>query len=420
VIRYDVCYERCWYLQRHLFDADLMSQIYVRGINRITTAESIRLHFSAAGPIQSLQFCENPRQGHCWVTYDTKEIVDLAIKDLHHSSLNGSVISVRREERTTVIKERVAKREASSACVPRNIKVNSDGRKSVTQRNLNVSYTGRGIVVNGTEYPSPQGAYLMKLLKLSSSSQIGNRQPLMDALLNARHGNRHAKELSESMAMVNAIYRINHFTSILTNIYREVNVFVLADGVMPSTSITMCLFFPTWSYTSIDPILDYDSAVLGYFSSKITCVKALSEKFVISSERGKVLPNLPGCSDSTEIDTTLQSTSDAFNDIVTCDFSGNADNYAQPIVKPPGSDDSAILPTCPPQGGVLNIVIACHSHAPLQEFWDRVPCPKACVSMPCCGKSWSNLDDTPLDVYDDFEVYSPKRRIHLYWNDGRE
>jgi RNA recognition motif. (a.k.a. RRM, RBD, or RNP domain) len=395
-----------------------MPQIYVRGINRITTAESIRIHFSVAGSIQSLQFCENPRQGHCWVTYDTDEIINLAIKDLHHSSLNGSIISVRREVRTTEKKERVVKREASSACVPRSIKVNSDGRKSATQRNINVSYTGRGIVVNGTEYPSPQGTYLMKLLKLSSSAQIGNRQPLMDALLDARHGNKHAKELSESMAMVNAINRINHFTSILTNIYRDVNVFVLADGVMPSTSITMCLFFPTWSYTSIDPILDYDSSVLGFFASRITCVKALSENFIISSAREKASSSKSCCSESTEIDPTLLSTSDGLKDDVNCDYSGHAVNYTEPLVRLSGSADSAILPSCPLHGGVLNIVIACHSHAPLQEFWDRVPCPKACVSMPCCGKSWSNLDDTPLDVYDDFEVYSPKRRIHLYWNDG--
>ena len=400
------------------FDTDLMHQIYVRGINRITTAESLRLHFSTAGSIQSLQFCENPRQGYCWITYETEEIVDRAIIDFHHSSLNGSVISVRREERTTLIKERVAKREATSACVPRSIKVNSDGRKNATQRILNVSYTGRGIVVDGTEYPSPQGTYLMKLLKLSSSAQIGNRQPLMNALLDARHGNKHAKELSESMAMVNAIHRINHFTSILTDISLEVNVFVLADGVMPSTSITMCLFFPTWSYTSIDPILDYDSSVLGCFSSRITCVKALSENFIISSERGKESLNPSGCSESTEID-SIHSTSFGSKEIGSCDLPGQSVSDTECIARLPGSIDSAILSSCSPHGGVVNIVIACHSHAPLQEFWDRVPCPKACVSMPCCGKSWSALDEAPVDVYDDFEVFSPKRRIHLYWNDGK-
>lgn len=389
----------------------------MRGINRSTTAESLRFHFSSVGPIQSLQFCENPRQGHCWVTYDTDDLVGRAIKELHHSSLNGSVISVRHEERTTVIKERVVKREASSACVPRSIKVNADGRTSTTQRNINVSYSGKGIVVNGTEYPSPQGTYLMKLLKLSSSSQIGNRQPLMDALLDARHGNKHAKELSESMAMVNAIHRINHFTSILSEIYLEVNVFVLADGVMPSTSIAMCLFFPTWSYTSIDPILDYDTSILGVFASRITCVRALSEDFTISSECGKATSNPLNRSTAMEFETVQHSATDT-EKALTKEPAGRVVDDTEKDAKVPGSAESTI-PSSSPREGILNIVIACHSHAPLQEFWNRVPCPKACVAMPCCGKSWSNLEDTPLDVYDDFEVFSPKRRVHLYWNDGR-
>jgi hypothetical protein len=64
----------------------------------------------------------------------------------------------------------------------------------------------------------------------------------------------------------------------------RVNVYVLADGVMPSTSITMSLFFPLWKYTSIDPILDFDTSSLGSFSSRIQCVKALSQDFVISLE----------------------------------------------------------------------------------------------------------------------------------------
>ena len=65
----------------------------------------------------------------------------------------------------------------------------------------------------------------------------------------------------------------------------------------------------------------------------------------------------------------------------------------------------------------LHIVVACHSHAPLQEIWDRVPGPKLGIVMPCCGKTWSHLSDTPIFSYDDFEVYSPKRRILLYYSD---
>ena len=33
----------------------------------------------------------------------------------------------------------------------------------------------------------------------------------------------------------------------------------------------------------------------------------------------------------------------------------------------------------------------------------------------CLGKTWSSLDEIPIDVYEDFEVYSPKRKIYLYY-----
>ena len=74
-----------------------------------------------------------------------------------------------------------------------------------------------------------------------------------------------------------------------------------------------------------------------------------------------------------------------------------------------------------------SIVIACHSHAPLQEFWDRLDVavgPKYCIAMPCCKEAeWSSLAQAPLYTYDDFEVFSPKRKIYLYYsaddaNDG--
>lgn len=33
----------------------------------------------------------------------------------------------------------------------------------------------------------------------------------------------------------------------------------------------------------------------------------------------------------------------------------------------------------------LSIVVSCHSHAPLQEFWDRLKGRSLSVSMPCCS-----------------------------------
>ena len=61
----------------------------------------------------------------------------------------------------------------------------------------------------------------------------------------------------------------------------------------------------------------------------------------------------------------------------------------------------------------LSIVVACHSHAPLKEFWDRVPEPKIAVTLPCC-ENYCDLGMRPTFQYDDFEIFSPKRRIRIY------
>lgn len=349
--------------------------LYVRGVNRISTSDSLRSHFNRIGNVESLKFNENPRQGFCWITYDSQESADLAVRDLHHSNLNGSFITVRYELGVQLLKDLHNSTELPSACIPRSIKYDADGRSSKKLRKTTVSYTGTGILVDGTEYPSPQGTYLMQLLRVCNSTSIGNRQPLVDALLDARHGNKHAKEISESMAMVNAIQQLGQLTETdWRSIGRPINVYTLGDGKVPFASIAMCLFHPQWSFTSIDPILDYDISAIGVFSSRITCVQAFSQDFLIP------------------LTSTSVTGSSGTIPLKEGDF--------QPVAD---SSDTAI-----------NIVIACHSHAPLQEFWDRVPVPKYCVAMPCCGKSWSHLEQSPLLVYDDYEVFSPKRKIYLY------
>lgn len=387
--------------------------LYVRGINRISTIESLRSHFDRIGSVESLKFSESPRQGFCWVTFYSREVADQALRELHHSNLNGSVITVRYELGIKQSKDLDNLSVTSSVCVPRNIMYDYDGRCSKKLKKtskINVSYTGRGILVDGTEYPSPQGTYLMRLLKLCNSTAIGNRQPLMDALLDARRGNKHAKELSESMAMVNAVQRLEELTGTdWRSVDRPINVYALADGMMPSTSITMCLFYPHWNYTSIDPILDYDVSALGLFSSRITCVKALSQNFVIPlTAASKIegigyvgLEDIPCYNDDDPLAARMpNSNGDELNPISISDI------FVDSVPVREGS------------GSPINIVIACHSHAPLQEFWDRVPVPKFCVAMPCCGKTWSHLEQTPLHVYDDYEVFSPKRKIFLYHTDS--
>ncbi|KAJ1441768.1 hypothetical protein B484DRAFT_97365 [Ochromonadaceae sp. CCMP2298] len=73
--------------------------------------------------------------------------------------------------------------------------------------------------------------------------------------------------------------------------------------------------------------------------------------------------------------------------------------------------ESELAPPPPPHR--LSLVIACHSHAPLQEFWDRLTGAKIAVTMACCA-SYCELSAEPLCEFDDFEVYSPKRRVRIY------
>jgi hypothetical protein len=82
---------------------------------------------------------------------------------------------------------------------------------------------------------------------------------------------------------------------------------------------------------------------------------------------------------------------------------------------------------------VVEIVVACHSHAPLQESWNRIllslkveggveledPKKKKhqhrviAITIACCS-NYSDLDQKPILAFHDYEVYSPKRHIKIY------
>ncbi|CAM9209864.1 unnamed protein product, partial [Ectocarpus fasciculatus] len=168
----------------------------------------------------------------------------------------------------------------------------------------------------------------------------------------------HTKEISETMAMVNAILKLGSLTSQSwveegsNEDPEETVVYVLGDGKTPYTALCIAMYMPAhWKYVSVDPLMNFDPSTLGDgYADRIIVERKLSQEYIID-DRGP---------------------------------------------------------------SVRNIVIACHSHAPLQEFWDRLSHPKFCVSMPCCKAQWSHLTDTPLCEYEDYEVFSPKRLVKLY------
>ena len=352
-------------------DPPHIPEVFVRGINKRATRESIIHHFSSFLPtssIPSLRWTDSPkseRTGHCWITYSLFDHAKEAVSLLHHSELLGTTVSVTLESKfdqefyfplastqTSIIQRRI--RIANE--------LESTKRTKKQKVASSVSYSRNGLLVDGLEFPTPQGVYIRKLLETRHSSTT-DKIPLFNVILDNKFGTNHAKEISESMAMVNALAKLGSLTSTAwADCSHRTRMFFLGDGKVPFTAATMSIYMPsTWQYISIDPIMNFDVANdLGQtYSSSIQVHTMKSEEY-----------NIP-------------------------DDSSGDDELSRPL---------------------RSVVVVCHSHAPLQEFWDRLPSPKYCIAMPCCKAEWSSLRETPVCVYDDFEVFSPKRKIYLYYS----
>ena len=380
--------------------------VYVSGLNKRVNRALLLAHFAECGSIEQCDFSESPRQGFAWLRFDTQDAANAAVRSRHHSELVGTVIVVRHELGYNAAGARVAAlSRGTSSSTPKSISILDQAYGKGAGRAA-VSYAGKGLLVGNVEYPIPTGAYLVKLLMQCHSSAHSGKQALIDALLDARHGNKHAKELSESMAMVNAVPECSHRLGVDLMRVENVQVYVLGDGIIPFTAITMLLFVPSsWIFTSIDPLLSFDPAALGPgYAHRVTCATSLSQDFRIPGQE-------TGSSSASSLtsDTSAVCWHDAS---VGSDPPSGFDGHTSPSARIasglPGVPGSSSHPRH------LSIVVACHSHAPLQEFWDRLPSPKIAISLPCCGKTWSLLSETSLYEYEDYEVFSPKRRVFLY------
>lgn len=375
--------------------------VYVSGINKRVTRSILLAHFSPAGAIESCDFSEEPRKGFAWIRYETQAAADVAVRSLHHSELLGTVIVVRHELGLNAAGARVAALgRGTASCPPKSIAVLESAYGKSTRAAVPVTYGGRGLLVGNVEYPIPTGTYLMRLLLQCHSSVLPRKQALVDALLDAHFGNRHAKELSESMAIVNAIPVCGHRTGVDLSRVEGVQVYVLGDGVLPFTAIVMLLFAPpSWRFTSIDPLMSFDPAALGPgYADRVACVAALSQDFVLPGEPARGDAAVPASLAGHTATPVLSPTLEADGGDAATGHRTSGDGVRETTPLPP----------------TLSIVVACHSHAPLQDFWDRLAGPKIAVSLPCCGKTWSLLTEPPLHEYEDYEVFSPKRRVYIY------
>lgn len=249
--------------------------------------------------------------------------------------------------------------------------------------------------ISETEYPFPSGVYHSRLISLVQKWPNRVDDPLIELVCNnyippsnnnnkkgranSVFGNRYAKEITESMAMVDAAERamklcLGRSTSSFSKSVNGdccVRVYCVGDGKYPVTAATMALNYPHpgWEFISIDPLLQHLT------------------------------------------------------------INTNPENHQHRLIQVTGiSQDYQIPPLPPPSSSsdygrvqYVDLLVACHSHAPLQEIWDRIvkrnsgngSCRAIAITMACCA-NYSDLNQEPNLVFDDYEVYSPKREIRIY------
>mmetsp|Transcript_8546 Transcript_8546/g.20903 ORF Transcript_8546/g.20903 Transcript_8546/m.20903 type:complete len:497 (+) Transcript_8546:107-1597(+) len=256
------------------------------------------------------------------------------------------------------------------------------------------TYSHNSISIGEMEYPFPSGIYATKLIqKLSATvadtssaeDELQQQQRKEDkkllcllsnvSIIGCGSVHRYAKEISETFAMIDALERAIKlkFGVGPGDLHHQVVCYCLGDGKYPVGAAALELFLPKrnhWKFVSIDPLLPKNGCELPGSKSTV-CAKRNSNATTFFHSRIEL-------------------------------FSGFSQDYEIQMTNKTPSES------------VLSIAIACHSHAPLEEFWERMPKPKLCVALPCCAQFSELPKETPILEYDNFEVYSPKRRIKIF------
>ena len=217
-------------------------------------------------------------------------------------------------------------------------------------RNPKVSaeYTNNGVKIGDTLFRFAQGNHITKLMRLLHSSRKC-LAPIAD--LFTERISSHAKELTESMGVWEALVRFMHDSKLNLHKMGRINVYVPGDGKTPRTAALVYMQSSSnWQIYSIDPSMNTTPASLGVASTRLHPINGLAEDFII-----------------------------------------------------------------PPDPVAFSVVLAVHTHAPLQEFWDRVPRPKVCVSLPCCA-DYGWLNKNLYISYSDYEIFSKCKHINIYYD----
>ena len=428
-------------LKSHISNVLYMTGLLCKG----RTDEEIRLFLS----ISDIPFLEiargNPSspsdRGKLWVRYETMSLAQKAQASLHQQSFQGCTVMVRFElgfDRVSG-KRWISRKSVHTTCI-RRIQQRRGGEsrsKSPASDLPPASYSYKSLSLGETEYPFPSGLYLARLISLIQKTTLPQNDPIHQLLSNnylpapsnpkkarptSTFGNKYAKEITESMAMVDAVERAmklclgqspppkeswhnnnNNNNSSSSSACHDnnsqrhdhylVRVYCVGDGKYPLTAAAMAFHYPEWECISIDPILE-----------PLPCAATSTD-----NEQ----PNRPRL----------------------VQFSGLSQDYRIPPIPEMNDRDGG---ECDDDDFLyLDIVVACHSHAPLQEFWDRIverhirrrgpPDSSSstggdkkhhrhsalAITMACCA-NYSDLQQEPALVFEDFEVYSPKREIRIF------
>jgi len=192
--------------------------------------------------------------------------------------------------------------------------------------------------------------------------------PLLRVLTKSRF--QHAKEISENFGAVCALRQAIDATPGLEwsdLVKKRVHVYIPGDGRRPYTAAAVTLTTPgTWSVWSIDPLM----------MAEFCQDESAPQK---KKNGGKKNP-LGGMSKRL---TCVRGISEDFD-----------------------------IPQSPCD---LSIVLAVHSHCPLSELFERIPTPRLCISMPCCGQC-GLLDGEPVLTYYDEDILSPSRKVICHFH----
>mmetsp|Transcript_34718 Transcript_34718/g.50972 ORF Transcript_34718/g.50972 Transcript_34718/m.50972 type:complete len:404 (+) Transcript_34718:256-1467(+) len=386
---------------------DLVAQtsevLYLTGVPKSLPDDTVREILSASRkPVEvDTSLRRHPRHGgRVWARYASPadaaaaaEAVRTATASLHGATLGcrfelgldeaSGQRAVSRINHNTIIRRIDVRRGSNGVAAPRKRKApitSQDGQSrcasqqctaatsssvmSSPELSSTASYSSKSISVGGVEYPFPSGLYLSRLI--GTLQTWPHEDELVKMVSDVQGmGNRHAKEMSEAMAVVDAVQRaIKRCLHVqCESLQGCTRVFVVGDGKVPLGAATLALHFPRtrfpqWSFVSIDPLLGDGVHI--------------EKQRKIRSAHNLTL------------------------------FSGMSQDYN--ITR----DDSVHT----------DIVVACHSHAPLEEFWQRLDrvarTPPIAVVLPCCA-DFSNLPSKDLVMaFEDFEVYSPKRTVKIY------